>query len=101
MNEENLEQYLETAISEASSLDEEQLQKILATRLEHISTANPRDLINLLYRFDIEENKVFSLSTESENYFEALARLFIQRQRQRLESKAKHRSKEDVDWFDP
>ena len=87
-----------------SSVTEEQLVLALAERIEYLLRHRMDFLRSLLYRLDVLEvniNKAM-LPGNPEPPHIALARLVIQRQKQRIETREKYKSKdfEDLEGWD-
>lgn len=87
--------------AQAEQLSEEALTDYLANEIGLMLERNIENLFSILYRLDINENKVREamspLAAEPANI--ALAKLVIERQKQRLATKANIRpEKLDDDW---
>lgn len=72
----------------------EQLKKDLADYLNDLLVSDYNKLISILYRIDIAQEKAvaeLAKNAENESPGETLARLIIERQLQKIETRRKHR----------
>jgi hypothetical protein len=75
-------------LPQASYANFEELRHALVTYLNQLINTNFRQLVQLLYRVDIPENKLRTLlSTPGENAGELIADLIIQRQLEKIETR--------------
>lgn len=79
--------------SKAGLIDEEELQRLLANQIAYMIEYQLELLLSTMYRLDIPEDKVHlalsPLSSEPPNI--ALAKLVIERQKQRAYTKLTHK----------
>lgn len=84
-------------------LDEETLIRLIEARVQQLLTEQPTLLWSFLYRLDVEEFKIQQAMTHSGSVALELARLILQRQRERLATQKKYRpdsSQNPYDWGD-
>ncbi len=84
------------------SFSDEELFNILADHVAYLIEYKLDFLLSLMYRLDIAEQKVNAVLSpahhESANV--ALARLIIERQKQRIHTKATYKPEEGNDWME-
>lgn len=91
--------------AEQESVSEEELLRLLSERIAYMIEHKLDFLLSLLYRLDVDEGKInFALSPFSPDPSAiGLAKLVIERQRQRLATKQKYQSppsKEDSEKWE-
>lgn len=81
-------------------IQEEELLSILAEKVELMLNRRLDFLLSLLYRLDVEEHKInLALSPLSiEPPHIALAKLILERQKQRIQTKKKYSSTDNWSW---
>ena len=80
---------LEIPVSEVSSQDE--FLKLLTRVIQHLLDKDFERLMNGLYRIDVDENKV-KLAMTTDQVAENIARLIIERELQKVETRRKYSS---------
>ena len=101
MNDEQLELAMSGISLEAISEDEERtLINLLANRIAELLEGNPDLLFSTLYRLDIYESKINTVLKIESDAPVGLARLIIERQREKLRTRKKYKSDSEVDWAD-
>jgi len=87
--------------TKANPLTEQELFELLADRIAYMIEYQIDMLLSLLYRLDIDEDKINQALTpknpEPANI--ALARLVIQRQKQRIETKKQYKQQNTDNWI--
>jgi hypothetical protein len=68
----------------------EQLRALLTARIDNMITSDFTGLVNLLYKIDIDENKLKKLLSENEDAAEVVSDLIIERQLQKINTKARY-----------
>jgi hypothetical protein len=81
-----------------AALSKDELRNNLAEHISHLINHDFEKLIYYLYRVDVDEHKMRRLlnQREGENAAGLIADLIIERQIQKIESRRKHSSKEDI-----
>ena len=69
---------------------EDQFLKLLTQVIQHLLDSDFERLMNGLYRIDVDENKV-KLAMTTDDVAENIARLIIQRELQKVETRRKYR----------
>jgi len=84
-------------IQTVPGMNEEQLHQLLATEINRLIQENFSWLVHLLYRMDISEKKIRSLLREypDNSAGSIIARLVIERQKQKLIYKKEHPPESD------
>jgi hypothetical protein len=86
----------------AEPASEEELLALLAARIGHLLETQPEYLMSLLYRLDVLEHKIIRVMHPSapEPAHIGLARLVLERQKQRMETKRSYKPPtiEGWDW---
>ncbi len=100
-----LSELLETDVDgqlEKVETNAEELILFMSRRIEQLLERSPDTLMSMMYRLDINEEKIkMALSpTNPENPAIGLARLIVDRQRQRMETKKKYKQPPLDDWAD-
>lgn len=100
MDEEKALSVLEQLLPENEAiLDEEALITLFTTRVEELMQHDLDLLLSSLYRLDVEEHKIQrALRSSSEAPARGIARLIIERQKERLRTKRDYSSGEKTDW---
>lgn len=92
---------LEIEVSEESILSEEELLQAVANRVAYLIEHNIEMLFSSLYRLDVSEAKVHAAlmpgNPEPANI--AVAKLILERQKQRIRTKHQYKQK-DIDGWD-
>jgi len=87
----------------SDSISEEELIKLLAIELEFLIDRRMEYLFQILYRLDVNEGKVNDALglTHDEPAHIALAKLIVERQKKKAETRIKYSSPDidDEDWF--
>ncbi|HHB79955.1 MAG TPA: hypothetical protein ENK85_12045 [Saprospiraceae bacterium] len=82
-----------------TTLSESELEKILAERVEYLLANRLEFFFAAMYRMDIQEAKIHQvLNSNQARPALAIARLIIQRQKEKQASREKYRS--ETDFFD-
>jgi len=100
-----LSEMLETDVDEQLTKVEDNAEELIlfmSRRIEELLSGSPDTLMSMMYRLDINEGKIkMALSpTNPENPAIGLARLIVDRQRQRMETKKKYKQPPLEDWAD-
>lgn len=92
MNDESLELALRNiTLDSIDPAQEEALTQILAERIAELLDENPDLLFSTLYRLDVYESKINAvLKAKGEDAPTGLARLIIERQREKLRTREKY-----------
>lgn len=101
--EENINRFLGESLPDQPYLDEATLLGLITARVHQLLVEQPDLLWSFLYRLDVEESKIQQVLAGSADVAPDLARLILQRHKNRLESQKKY--KEDLnqnpyDWSD-
>ena len=90
------------ARTDADPLDEAELLKVLADRIGWMIEYDMDNLLSLLYRLDVLEHKInHALSPfDPDPANVALAKLVIERQKERLTTKARYSADQEKDFGD-
>lgn len=83
-------------------ITEEEFLQLLADRVAHLMEAQPEYVFSMLYRLDVDERKVEQAMNPG-NEVPAnvgLARLILERQKQRLQTKANYTPPDIEGWDD-
>lgn len=85
-------------ISLPGSISSEELKQKLALHINHLINHDFQKLVSLLYRIDVNENKIRQLLKlkEGENAAGLIADLIIERQLQKIESRKKSARDENI-----
>jgi len=83
-------------VNEAS---EAEMILVLAKRISDMLDTETDLLFSTLYRLDIYESKINAVLFSSEDTAIGLARLVVERQKQKFKSRAEHRAKSGDDSF--
>src|ERR1700761_894194 len=77
----------------------EALETVLAARVDHLISNDFETLLQLLYRIDVSENKLRGVLQENEGHAPGriIARLIIERQVQKMETRRKYGSSPAAD----
>ena len=95
MSDESLDSTLNNLSLEGiSTADEEQLIISLAQRVAYFLDHEPGLLFSTLYRLDVLEHKINAMMKSSEDTALGLARLIVERQKEKLKTRSQWR----VDW---
>lgn len=102
---EDLNELMQTTVVPGVSGDEEELERLLdfmASRIESLMATQFEALMSMMYRLDISESKLRQALAASnpENPAKSLARLIIQRQKQRVATRDKYKQTSLDDWID-
>lgn len=86
--------------TDTSTVNEEELLRLLTERIAYMIEHKLDFLLSLLYRLDVDEGKInFALSPLApDTPAVGLAKLVMERQRQRLATKEKYRQKDSDEW---
>ena len=86
--------------TDTSTVNEEELLRLLTERIAYMIEHKLDFLLSLLYRLDVDEGKInFALSPLAPDPpAVGLAKLVMERQRQRLATKEKYRQKDSDEW---
>jgi len=102
INDEALENALTNIHSRSSGEeDEQELIRLLASRISELLDENPDLLFSTLYRLDISERKINDVIYDKA--FDAplgLAHLIIDRQREKLLTREKYKNQDPGNWAD-
>ena len=81
--------------------DQETLIKFMAQRIEEMMSGDFEALMSMMYRLDVAESKIRQALAPGnlENPARGLAKLIIERQKQRMETREKYRQNSS-DWID-
>ena len=81
---------------------DEEFVKVVAERVAELMESNMELFFNHLYRMDIDERKVHIVlnSDRGESAYVSIARIIIERQRKRLETKRKYKQNKIEGWDD-
>ncbi len=92
----NINQSLEMSLPDSISF--EGLKQQLTQHINHLINNNFENLVSLLYRIDVNENKIRNLLkvNEGENAAGLIADLIIERQLQKIESRKKSTGNENI-----
>ncbi|MDX1408427.1 MAG: hypothetical protein R3330_09850 [Saprospiraceae bacterium] len=83
-------------LDQASSPDEEQLIRLLAERIREMLDTEPELLFSTLYRLDVYESKINQvLRSHVEEPATGLARLVLERQKQKLKTRQEYKGRHD------
>jgi hypothetical protein len=87
------------SIEQKSDLDTEFLNSV-AFRVAELMESNMELFFNHLYRMDIDERKVHTIlnSNSDESVYISIAKIIIERQRKRLETKKKYKQDKIEGW---
>lgn len=87
---------------EQDGVDEEKVIAVIALKVEKYLNSNPDLLMSYLYRLDVQEKRIKRALENAEEYPAniVLAKLIWTRQKERLQTRQKYRSKSDRDWWD-
>lgn len=82
--------------------EQEVLIKFMAQRIEEMMSGDFEALMSMMYRLDVAELKIRKALAPGnpENPARGLAKLIIERQRQRMETREKYRQNVSNDWID-
>jgi hypothetical protein len=83
-------------INEAS---ESEMILVLSKRISEMLDSETDLLFSTLYRLDIYESKINAVLFSSEDTANGLARLVVERQKEKLKSRAEHKEKSGGDFF--
>ena len=83
-------------VNEAS---EAEMILVLSERISEMLDSETDLLFSTLYRLDIYESKINAILFSSEDTATGLARLVIERQKQKFKSRAEHKAKSGGDFF--
>jgi uncharacterized protein YwgA len=85
-------------LSLPGTLSQDELKKKLTERINHLINNDFENLVSLLYRIDVNENKIRNLLkvNEGENAARIIADLIIERQLQKIESRRKSANNENI-----
>lgn len=85
-------------ISLPVTISGEELKQKLALHINHLINHDFEKLVSLLYRIDVNENKLRQLleQEEGENAAGLIASLIIERQIQKIKSRQETKSKNDI-----
>lgn len=91
--------YQELAIPDNEETTEEQLLEMITNRVAYYLDVDKGLLLSYLYRLDIDERKIEKTLLETEEHASvAIARLILERQKQRIETKKKYKQEPIEDW---
>ena len=92
----DINQSLEISLPDTISLEE--LKQKLALHINHLINHDFEKLVSLLYRIDVNENKMRQLleQKDGENAAGLIADLIIERQLQKIKSRQETKSKNDI-----
>ena len=86
-------------IESAEGISEAELEQMLAERVEYLLAHQLEYFFATMYRMDVNESKIHeALDAQDEKPSLKIARLIIQRQKEKQASREKYRS--DMDFFD-
>ena len=89
-----------SAQAQKTELDSDFL-RIVAERVAELMETNMELFFNHLYRMDIDERKIHQIlqnPEESESVYLSIARVIIERQKKRIETKRKYKQKTIEGW---
>ena len=89
-------------LEETKTFDETELEQLLSNRIAYMLDHQLDFLLSLLYRLDVEEQKI-NMALSPINKIPpalALARLVIERQKQRIATKEKYGNADSDPWGD-
>lgn len=92
--------YNDLSIENKGELNEERLLEIITDRVLWLLDNDKDLLLSYLYRLDVEEYKIEKALTpfEDDPAHVAIAKLILQRQKQRIETKQKYKVDPIDDW---
>ena len=91
---------VEFSLDKVESLDEESMFQLILKRVNELLSEDVDLLMSYLYRLDVEENKInnaLKLNTILPAN-EGIARLILERQKKRLETKKRYKQKPIEGW---
>lgn len=82
--------------------EQEAVVKFMAQRIEEMMSGDFEALMSMMYRLDVAESKIREALAPGnpENPATGLAKLIIERQKQRMETREKYRHNDSSDWID-
>lgn len=86
---------LEIDLPEKKSMEE--LKLLLAGYIDHLISNNPDKLVSILSRVDVSEKMLkANLQNQKENASRIMAQMIIERQMEKIKTRARYRSNDDV-----
>jgi ribosomal protein S15P/S13E len=86
-------------LKKTNTATEEEMIQVLAKRISEMLDHETDLLFSTLYRLDIYESKINAILNSNEDTSTGLARLVIERQKQKLKSRADYKEKSGGDSF--
>lgn len=85
-------------VKENADISFDELRKILIDRIIGLLSENPEKLMNMLYRFDVSEQKVHEIFTHSFPFDmpEKIAELIMERQMQKIQTRKLYAEGKDL-----
>jgi hypothetical protein len=86
-------------LEKISEVSEAEMILILSNRISEMLDSETDLLFSTLYRLDIYESKINTVLYSSEDTATGLARLVVERQKQKFKSRADHKENSGGDFF--
>ena len=86
-------------LDQTEEITEEQLIMMLARRISEMLDDSPELLFSTLYRLDIYESKINMVLKSDEDTALGLARLVLERQKEKMRTKAEYKARGNSDDF--
>ena len=86
-------------LDQVDEITEEQLIIMLAGRISQMLDESPELLFSTLYRLDIYESKINKVLKSGDDTALGLAKLVLERQKEKMRTKAEYKSKGSMDDF--
>lgn len=86
-------------LEKTSGASEAEMILVLSQRISEMLDTETDLLFSTLYRLDIYESKINAVLYSSEDTATGLARLVVERQKQKFKSRAEHKAKSGDDFF--
>ena len=99
MDSQNLPGLFDTLPEQLSILDEAAVLDLLTERVEALMRDDLDLLLSSLYRLDVEEHKIqHALKSDTIPHAQGIAKLILERQKERLKTRQQYKSGEQKDW---
>jgi|GEM_PF-2408247 len=86
-------------LEKINETSEDEMILVLANRISEMLDHETDLLFSTLYRLDIYESKINAVLNSSEDTAAGLARLVVERQKEKFKSRAEHQQKSTGDFF--